>query len=71
MREGKTLFLFDEDKLPGRELTKLPPALTDFKLSGEQMEKAEAIIYVQLGGRSHLLKNRYGDQGFVIKLDRR
>lgn len=67
MKEGKTLFLFDEDKLPGRELTKAPPTLTDFKLSGEQMEKAEAIIYVQRGGMSHLLKNRYGDGGLVLK----
>jgi len=67
VKEGRTLFLFDEDKLPGRELTKLPPTLTDFKLSGEQMEKAEAIIYVQLGGMSHLLKNRYGDQGLVLR----
>jgi len=67
MKEGKTLFLFDEDKIPGHELTKAMPTLSDFKGNMREFEQAEFIVYVRSGdGFTVVLKNRYGKQGFVI-----
>jgi len=64
--EGKAIFLFDEDKLPGRELTKAPPDLTDFKVDLKVIETASMVAYVQVGGFTTILKNRFGNKGFVV-----
>lgn len=65
MRKGTIIFLNDEDKMPGRELTKSSPTMFDFNIECKELEAADFVVYTQ-NGLSIVLKNREGRKGFVV-----